>query len=278
MMVIIITTIISISSNYCIVRVFGTPDRLDSGRETMVTPRSIHDIKNPLIDLEQCGRKGLRSHVCDPDATLLVDEAYQLDDSIRNIFNDTKCPCDASICKQTRDEGGYLIGIVIIRAMKLDRRLQRKIRTQEDRIKYMDDVMNEARIFAYRLLNNWKMGRCNEDIIIFYSINDNTLYTVTHSTARQKMTDDVLAEITSNLRIHFSENLANGLKKMLNAFRSILLDEEWKSSFPESEHYEEGIGLRRSNANSVIKARTASHFMPLHLLLTSKLICSFLAK
>jgi len=39
----------------------------------------------------------------------------------------------------------------------------------------MDAVLNEAKHFAYRLLDEWKMGRCKEDIIIFFSEYDNVV-------------------------------------------------------------------------------------------------------
>lgn len=190
--------------------------------QTLPPPRAVADVANPLIDLEKCGRKGMRSHVCDPDGIIPVEQAYQLDDLIRSIYNDTQCPCSAAICRP-EGQGGYLIGIAIIRAMKLDRR--RLNYTREDDAKYMDAVLNEAKRFAYRLLDEWKMGRCAEDILIFFSEHDNVLYTITHPEARKKLTDDIVGEIAVNSRIHFShrETIADGFKEILIDYRHVLL-------------------------------------------------------
>jgi len=58
------------------------------------------------------------------DMFVFLWKAYQLDDLIRSIYNDTQCPCNVSICRH-EGQGGYLIGIAIIRAMKLDRNIRK---------------------------------------------------------------------------------------------------------------------------------------------------------
>ncbi len=42
--------------------------------QTLPPPRAVHEIANPLVDLEKCGRKGMRSHVCDPDGIIPVEQ------------------------------------------------------------------------------------------------------------------------------------------------------------------------------------------------------------
>lgn len=42
--------------------------------QTLPPPRSVNDIANPLVDLEKCGRKGMRSHICDPDGIIPVEQ------------------------------------------------------------------------------------------------------------------------------------------------------------------------------------------------------------
>lgn len=192
--------------------------------QTLPPPRAVLDIANPLVDLEKCGRKGMRSHVCDPDGIIPVEQAYQLDDLIRSIYNDTQCPCIAAICRP-EGQGGYLIGIAIIRAMKLNLGIRRLNYSREDQAKYMDAVLNEAKRFAFRLLDDWKMGRCAEDILIFFSEYDNVLYTITRPEARKKLTDDIVSEIAVNSRIYFShrETVADGFKEILIDYRRVLL-------------------------------------------------------
>ena len=29
--------------------------------------RSVQDVGNPMVDVDKCGRKGLKSNICDPD-------------------------------------------------------------------------------------------------------------------------------------------------------------------------------------------------------------------
>lgn len=42
--------------------------------QTLPPPRSVNDIANPLVDLDKCGRKGMRSHICDPDGIIPVEQ------------------------------------------------------------------------------------------------------------------------------------------------------------------------------------------------------------
>lgn len=45
--------------------------------QTLPPPRAVLDIANPLVDLEKCGRKGMRSHVCDPDGIIPVEQGMK---------------------------------------------------------------------------------------------------------------------------------------------------------------------------------------------------------
>lgn len=44
--------------------------------QTIFSQRTVDDIGNPLIDLDKCGRKGMRSHVCDPDGLITVEQGH----------------------------------------------------------------------------------------------------------------------------------------------------------------------------------------------------------
>lgn len=48
-------------------------------------------------------------------------------------------------------------------------------KNSEDQAKYMNAVLKEAEHYAQTLLRDWKMGRCNEDVLIFFSKNDNVV-------------------------------------------------------------------------------------------------------
>lgn len=45
--------------------------------QTLPPPRAVADVANPLIDLEKCGRKGMRSHICDPDGIIPVEQGMK---------------------------------------------------------------------------------------------------------------------------------------------------------------------------------------------------------
>jgi len=45
---------------------------------------------------------------------------------------------------------------------------------RDTKIQAIDALLNEARQFAYGLLQNWNMGRCQEDIVILYA-RDNSI-------------------------------------------------------------------------------------------------------
>lgn len=41
---------------------------------TVLSERTVGEIGNPLKDLDLCGRKGIRSNVCDPDGLVTVEQ------------------------------------------------------------------------------------------------------------------------------------------------------------------------------------------------------------
>ena len=44
---------------------------------------------------------------------------------------------------------------------------------RDTKVQAIGSLLNEARQFAYGLLQNWNMGRCQEDIVILYARDNN---------------------------------------------------------------------------------------------------------
>lgn len=199
--------------------------------QTLPTPRSVSDIANPLNDPEKCGQKG-RSHICNPDGIIPIEQVAQLNHIISSIHNDTICTSCPTSCRS-----GYVLGIAVIEAMKLDQSIHKLHATGEDQAKYMDAVLKEAKHYALKLLHDWKMGHCNEDVLIFFSKNDSVLYTVTNSEAQKKLTDEVVGEIAMHSRIKFSNqgNITEGFKEILNNYKLVFLNNYKSKSFWEIE-------------------------------------------
>jgi len=49
---------------------------------------------------------------------------------------------------------------------------------RDTKIQAIDALLMEARQFAYGLLRNWNMGRCQEDIVILYARDNNIVTTL----------------------------------------------------------------------------------------------------
>jgi len=44
---------------------------------------------------------------------------------------------------------------------------------RDTKVQAIDALLNEARQFAFGLLQNWNLGRCQEDIVILYARDNN---------------------------------------------------------------------------------------------------------
>ncbi|GFS12750.1 hypothetical protein ElyMa_004866500 [Elysia marginata] len=138
------------------------------------------DMFNPLVNPRDCGlQTDEPSYVCDPNHILgdhLASFNWILKDA---AYNSTRCPCSNYYCENARGAKGYRIGLALVRQMKLQKGSDGKRNTH----------MDQAQLFAQRLESDlWDMGSCQEDIIIFYSKDDQTLALFGGSTATMKLT------------------------------------------------------------------------------------------
>lgn len=190
---------------------------------------SKHSYPNPRKDPVMCGRIHVaKSYVCDPDHILGPQdtEANQLDGMIAKIINETACPCSAYSCEHHRE--GYKIGIALIRKMvpKSDAKSQDDdLDEGEARKRKILKGLHEAQDYALEIQKRWMLGRCDEDVIIFYSIEDNVVYTITGDVARTKLTNEIVASVAREARrTGFVKSPFDGLYKMLNDYRAVFLN------------------------------------------------------
>lgn len=184
---------------------------------------------NPMKDPAVCGRTQVKkSYVCDPDHILGSQdkEASQLDGLIAEIVNETTCPCSAYSCEHHRE--GYKIGIALIKKMSH----QSDARSQDDdldegeaRRRKILKSLHEAQDYALEIQKKWMLGRCDEDVIIFYSSDDNVVYTITGDVARMKLTNEIVASVAKEARrTGFAKSSFDGLWKIVNDYRAVFLN------------------------------------------------------
>ncbi|KAI8792039.1 hypothetical protein BgiBS90_007503 [Biomphalaria glabrata] len=175
------------------------------------------ELYNPQVEPQKCGLKyNEPGFVCDPNR-ILGEDIHSINWHLKDAaYNGTKCPCSNFYCERDPYPAkGYHIGVALVKKMVL----------QKNGDGSNNSVKDQAQLFAYILENEkWKMGRCEEDIIIFYSLDDNVLSLYGGSTAIAK-----LSPYYRNLLIHkvasrFNEgrivealhNLIYNMKKVLN--------------------------------------------------------------
>jgi len=172
---------------------------------------------SPQNDPEECGRGGKTSYLCDPDQILNAGEGDQLDREIERVMNETKCPCSYESCSSRKYYKGYKIAIALIKKMPDDQDVQNEEGDDE-----LTHNLDKGRLYAYTLLNRWKFGKCGEDLIIFYSQDDNVLYTMTGELTEKILKNEIVGEISMEGRGKFGSNNFEGLLYLITKYREVL--------------------------------------------------------
>lgn len=187
--------------------------------------RQRYPVKDPVL----CGQDRVdKSYVCDPDHILESQdkEANQLDKLIAQIVNETYCPCSAYSCENHRE--GYKIGVALIRKMEFDGDFKNEdddLDEFEARKRKVVRNLQQAKLYAHEILNKWMLGRCDEAVVVFYSHEDNVVYTATGSIARMKLTNEIVATVAKDARrTGFYKSAFDGLWKIVNDYRSVFLN------------------------------------------------------
>jgi hypothetical protein len=155
--------------------------------------------------------------LCDPDQILAPEEADQLDRQIERVMNETKCPCSYESCSSRKYYKGFKVAVALIKRMPDDQDVPFKSDTDK-----LTQNLDKARMYAYTLLNRWKFGKCGEDLVIFYSKDDNVLYTMTGSETEKKLKNELVGTIAMEARGKFGSNNFEGLLNLITKYREVL--------------------------------------------------------
>ncbi|XP_077979488.1 uncharacterized protein LOC144434848 [Glandiceps talaboti] len=170
----------------------------------------------------QCGRSGNVSWICDPNGVLTVEEADTLENDLDEIRRLTACVCKrctSNTIPVPDGEGefaGFIVGVALLKKM-IPTLKTKKEQTQ-------DDLQLEAKRWAAYLLDDWRLGDCGNDAILFVSVDDNAIYTATGETTGSILTVPVLTNIHKENKHYFdSEDYYTGLEMIIRDYNHTLL-------------------------------------------------------
>ncbi|CAL1535301.1 unnamed protein product [Lymnaea stagnalis] len=212
------------------------------------------DMYNPLSEPRLCGlNTDEPAYICDPNK-IIGDKIHSMNWHLKDAaYNSTSCPCSTYYCENERGAVGYRIGVALVRRMALQTNTDGRLNTPED----------QAQLFAHRLGNGkWNMGRCEEDIVIFYSEEDKVLAIYGGSTANQKLSPYYRAL----LRHKVGDRLNEG--RIVQALDNLIYDIKKVLNCEYSTAYSCGLYEVRSGSNSItssitvfLSVITAAHFI-----------------
>lgn len=182
---------------------------------------SRHHYPDPMKNPTTCNRVG-PSYICDPDRIIVPYEADQLNSLLANTVNETRCPCSRYSC--SRYPEGYKIGIALTKQIRADDDFRSRADDDRDETSRRNEwLLNEGKLFAHAVMEKWDLGRCSEDVLIFYSLNEGILYTAAGDVARMKLNYTIINAILTNARGDFGPggNVFRGLLKIVKEYRSV---------------------------------------------------------
>ncbi|XP_046554118.1 uncharacterized protein LOC124263504 [Haliotis rubra] len=196
----------------------------------------VNQYPDPWWFPEQCNRDN-KSAVCDPNGIVTKQQANDIDRLIEAVAVDTRCPCYDCVSNQR----GYVIRVALMHQME---------NLLEEGEEIMDRLKN-ARLFAYLLTKRWKLtGNCNETVLIVYSKADNVLYTMTGTSAGRALKDNLIVEITVDVRPFFDDEdtITEGIKEMIRRYRAV-----FKKTYSRAEAGTGSFPRDRDNAAELVK-------------------------
>ncbi|KAL5010487.1 hypothetical protein ScPMuIL_012792 [Solemya velum] len=169
---------------------------------------------NPRRSFQQCGRYS-QSWICDPNELLLERDANEINDMLSRVNAETVCSCPTCVSKRE----GFPIMVAVMPEMQ-------KILNRSDSL---DDLMVEARLFAYYLTERYKFGECEDALTLILFVQESGIaYTITRPKAREKITDEHVSQVTLDAWDYFQSSrrgsVAFGLKQMIQDYKDILLN------------------------------------------------------
>lgn len=161
---------------------------------------SAHDIPNPTIDYEKCGRPR-SSMICNPNGIISNSVADWFDQEVAKLYNQT----------QTDKCGGYQVASAVINKMVLN-----------------GGENSEQAVARYGiyLMNKWGVGdaSCNTGVMLFISIDDRKLTIITGMGAKEKISESTGNNIIGTMKPYFKRNdYNNGFERGVEEIRDYLL-------------------------------------------------------
>jgi len=157
--------------------------------------------------------------ICDPHRMLSLKDITAINWILRDAAkNGTTCPCSNYYCEFPKREHtmtGYHISVALVNKMKIENNI---VTNQPNSL---EDQSND---FANKLVTgSWKFGRCEEDIVVLYSREDQMLAVHGARTAANKLSR-VERELLVKKSGHFfgEGRIAAGLHEMLHDMKILL--------------------------------------------------------
>lgn len=150
-------------------------------------PWSPGTFPNPQKDLYQCGRRGVRSMICDPDGIMSYEDANVAEAVINKIGNGEK-PFIRAPCGDLGPRG-YQVAIALMSKFEAAGGV---------------DAAATAKAFARALHDSWGVGEaaCQNGVLLLLSIGDRQSYISTGAGSVQVLPDDVALQILENMKPH----------------------------------------------------------------------------
>jgi uncharacterized membrane protein YgcG len=152
---------------------------------------------NPRIDLELCGRRGVESRVCDPNALISYESANKIEELIKTIQKDYTSSC-----------GGFQVAVVIVQKIKSDWPTG------------STDRETAARYFTTKIHDEWGVGnhKCQDGIVLFLSKEDKKMYISTGSGSKQFLSNRGIERVLTTMRTELRKgNFGEGVILGINA-------------------------------------------------------------
>lgn len=159
---------------------------------------------NPLRYPKKCNRSQ-KSFICDPDSILLKYQADRLNEIMIRIQAKTIC-----VCQQCPEKlmVGFTVGIALMKKMFRP---------------YNEPQMKVVLEFAESLRKIWKLGHCDNDIIILVATEEKQSNFAIGPMFEQFLRLEQAMDIYNQSKLHFSNgNYYQGLESILESYYDIL--------------------------------------------------------
>eukprot|EP00884_Botryococcus_braunii_P012507 jgi/Botrbrau1/21257/Bobra.39_2s0049.2 len=143
---------------------------------------------NPTVDTEKCGRKGVRSWICDPDGVLSYNSANIVEGTLREIAAAAE-PFSSSGCSSISPDAvkGYQVAVALMKNMEGH---------PGDTAEYT------AATFAADLFENWGIGSkdCSNGVLLLLSTGDRQIYIKAGAVAAKELTNSQIQDMIAAMR------------------------------------------------------------------------------